>query len=137
MDEAPSGAAVPIAERVDGLELGVSYRGLGDGGQVIEVHERCEIVEQVAYPVLGRGDERGVGGTQPASADPVLIAANDTRVSGLGRPFKERVVDGEEIVDAESLPASTKVYRLFHGTHVAEHGSGGTVPGERLVGGEG
>lgn len=37
MNEAPSGAAVDVSERVDGFELGVSYCGLGDGGKFVEV----------------------------------------------------------------------------------------------------
>jgi hypothetical protein len=40
VDEAPSGAAVAVAERMDGLELGVGHRGLGDAWQIVEVHER-------------------------------------------------------------------------------------------------
>ncbi len=52
--------------------------------------ELDEIVEKFADEILGRGNERGVDGAQPAPADPVLIAANCTCVALLGGSFEER-----------------------------------------------
>lgn len=134
MDEAASGASVAVAERVDGLELGVSHRGLGDGWQIVEVHERDEIFEEIADAALRRGDEGGVDGTQPSSTDPILVAANDTCTSLFGGSFEESAMDVKEIVDADALFSGTEVDCLLHGAHVAEHGSRCHIGGEWFVG---
>lgn len=58
MDEGAAGAAVAVAEWVDGLELRVGECRLGNRGQIVVVTERDKIGEQLGNE-LGWGRDEG------------------------------------------------------------------------------
>ncbi len=86
---------------MDRLELGVGDSGLGHGGQVVEVDEADQVVEQRGHAFRGRRDEGGVGGAGPAPPDPVLLGADDAGVGRFGRPLQQRPMDVEEVGHAK------------------------------------
>ena len=57
VDQGPTGAAVPVIERVDGLELGVDHRRLDERRQQVVVDGVAQIVKQIEN-VLGTSPER-------------------------------------------------------------------------------
>jgi hypothetical protein len=71
MDEAPPCASVAVTEGVNGLELRVGERLLGNGRDVVAVHELDEVVEETADELVRRRNERRVAWREPAAADPV------------------------------------------------------------------
>ncbi len=137
VDEAASGAAVAVTEGVDGLELGVRDRGLRDGGQVVEVHERDEVVEQARHAIRRWRDERRVAWARASAADPVLLRPHDSGESGFGRALEQRPVDVEHVVESESAARGADLDGALHGADVAEHRACGRVGRDRFVGGEG
>jgi hypothetical protein len=56
VDQAAAYATVAVEERVDRLELRVRDRGLQRHGQVVEVEERGEVVEQLLDVLVRRWD---------------------------------------------------------------------------------
>ncbi|MGB2711936.1 MAG: hypothetical protein WBC33_10500 [Conexibacter sp.] len=84
MDEATSGAAVAVGERMDRLELRMGDRRLQRDRQVVAVKERGEVVEQLVDVLRRRRDEGGAG---RADADPPIqfCSARTTPPSGAWR----------------------------------------------------
>jgi hypothetical protein len=62
VDEDSADAAVAVRERVDGLELGVDDRGVGERRSVFAIGEGHEVVHQVADAIGRRWDVEGVPG---------------------------------------------------------------------------
>jgi hypothetical protein len=73
LDERPAGPAVAIGKRVDGLELGVRDRGLGDRGQCLARAEGGQVFDQARYEFGRRRHEYRRAGVVVASPDPVLL----------------------------------------------------------------
>ena len=80
MDEGASRPAVSIHERMDGLELCVRDRGLGDCGKLVGVAEGAQVVEEPRDVLGRRGNVRGRAGVVVAAADPVLGLAYPPRI---------------------------------------------------------
>ena len=59
MNEGTAGPAVAIGERMDGLKLGVSYRGLRHGWKCIVIAEAAQVVEKIAHVFRRWRYERG------------------------------------------------------------------------------
>ena len=134
MDEGAADAAVPVRERVDGLELRVGDRGLDDGREVRPVHERDQVVHEALH-VLGRGrDEVGAAGVVGVPANPVLALAELAGDLRRGRREHEVAVDLEDVLEPERLRAGAEGDGVLHGDDVAEDGPGGLVAGVGLLG---
>jgi hypothetical protein len=72
VDERTPRAAIPVGERMNRLELGMSDRGLRDRRQIVGIAEVAEIFEQLR-DILGRWrDECRIERVELAPADPVL-----------------------------------------------------------------
>ena len=56
MHECAPGAAVAVNERVDGLELGMGDRGVGDDREVVSTQERDKVVDSGRDPPVLRGN---------------------------------------------------------------------------------
>jgi hypothetical protein len=137
VDQAPTCSPIPVAEGVDGPELGMGNRCLRDGRQIVEVDEADKVIEQFADVVLRRRYESGVGGAQPAPADPVLLVADETGVSLLGCPVEERPMYVQNVVEAEAPPNRSDLDCSFHRPNVAEDRPCCAVGSPGFVGGNG
>ena len=84
VDEAAADAAVAVDERVDRLELRVRDRRLGDGRQVVPVHEGEEIGDQRRDLVLAAAARSRRRRVRQAAADPVLLAAEGPGMTRAG-----------------------------------------------------
>src|SRR3990172_11348957 len=83
-DQQPSNAAVPIKERVDGLELVVDQPDTNQAWQL----RRCmkvllKLIEALVHVVDRRGNIGGVFQRAPGRTDPILTAPGLTRGSVL------------------------------------------------------
>jgi len=91
VDQGPAGAAVPVGERVDRLELGVGDRRLSQDGQVVACGESHEIVDGAWDPAVVGRDEVGADGGAATAADPdrFLAPTGQFRAAVQDRPLHE------------------------------------------------
>jgi hypothetical protein len=138
VDHRAPGAAVPVDERMDRLELGVSDCRLHDRRQVLGVAERAEIVHQACDQLGGAGSRPGdvvLSVSRRATIRYVPAAPLSIR---LPEPTLGRLADR---ADRSQMPARTLAQRYVEeGLRMDEHplicfADGPTGRRARLIGG--
>ena len=95
MNEATTNATISIDERMDRHELCVGDRRLCNGGEVIAVHEGCQVLEKTLDVIWRRRNEFGIDGTVESPADPVLSISNHARDVMVFRIVQQGSMDGD------------------------------------------
>ena len=127
MDKGTPGAPIAVYERVHGLELGVSYRGNGDGGQFRRVGEGGQIVHKLGDALRCRGNVCSIYRVCVVSADPVLHVAQLAPEALHVRALEQKPVHGAYRVDGKRSVLIGAFYAVSHGGDVRENGGFVTV----------
>ena len=122
---------------MDGLELRVDDRGLGNRGNVVPVDERAQVLEQRSDVFRRRWHIAGADGVVVVATDPVLRLADGAGDVGVDGEAQQRPVDVFDVSNFEWLGVGAEFDGSFHRFDIAEcfRSAEIALPLVRLVGG--
>ncbi len=120
MNQRAPGSAVPIAERVDRLELSVHQGGLDERRKKIAGDRTAEIVQEPGDVLHRRRYEIRAARVVVVATDPVLIGSEPAGDLPSGVLFHQASMDDENLRLAEGRGPSRLGNRRLHGGHVGQ-----------------